>query len=357
MATGMSHLLFVGSYAPAERPGIHAFDFDESAGLLPPRGSFAGVANPSFLVIHPSRRWLYAASETSLADDGRHGAVYAFHVELEPLAIQMVNHRSTDGDWPCHLAIDGSGRWLLASNYGTGNVAVYPIKPDGSLGEVQSFVQHYGQGPNQARQEGPHAHSTTLTPDNHWAIVADLGIDQLVMYRLDASSGQLSLHTAIRTRPGAGPRHIAFHPDGRRLYLANELDSTVTAYEYDADQGELRELQTLDTLPAGAPENSVADIHVSPSGQRLYVSNRGHSSVAVFGVEPDGRLTSLGFASCGGEWPRNFGLSPGGRFMLVANRHSNDVVVLPVESAGVELGGPVTRVTVSQPSCIRFLNG
>ena len=357
MMSADQQMLFVGSYAPADKAGIHIFDFDGSSGSLISRGSFAGVAKPSFLVVHPNGRWFYAVSETGLESDGRLGAVYAFHIDRNPLKIQSINQQSTDGDWPCHLIIDGSGRWLLAANYGTGSVAVYPIQPDGQVGEKTAFVEHQGRGPNEERQERAHAHSTILAPDNRFVFVVDLGIDQLVTYQFDVASGQLSPHAIAEAHPGAGPRHGAFHPDGRRLYLANELDNTVTVYDYDGQQGQLHALQTLDTLPPGAPENTVADIHVSASGSRVYVSNRGHNSVAVFAVGENGSLKNLGFPSCGGDWPRNFSLSPDGRYMLVANRFSNEISVLPVQVGEGELGEPLTQVSVSEPSCVQFLIG
>ncbi len=356
MTSQTQRTLFVGGYAPADQPGIHAFDFDDVTGELTPRGSFTGVANPSFLVLHPNGRWLYAVSETGLGDSGSHGAVGAFQITGGSSILQPINqYQSTHGDWPCHLQIDGTGRWVLASNYGSGDVVVLPILEDGGLGEMSAFVQHAGHGPNQARQEGPHAHSTTITPDNRFAIVADLGIDQLVIYAFDEKSGQLRQHALTHTRPGAGPRHATFDQDGQHLYVANELDSTVTVYEYDALNGSLSELQTLDTLPPGAPENIVADIHISSSGQRVYVSNRGHNSVAVYAVEADGRLTRLAIPSCGGKWPRNFALAPGGRFILVANEQSNEIAVLPILAGTAELGKPVAQATVPRPTCVQFV--
>lgn len=354
MSSVDQQLIFVGSYSPVEKPGICLFEFNGTTGSLIPRGSYAGVTNPSYLVVHPNGRWLYAVSETSQESHGQPGRVAAFEIEHESLKIQTLNHQSTNGDYPCHLSIDGSGRWLLVANYGTGSVSVFPIQIDGKMGEIQSFVEHLGQGPNQERQERAHAHSTILTPDNHFVIVADLGIDQLVIYRFDEIRGQLLPHAVTRTRPGAGPRHCAFHPNGRWLYLANELDNTVTVYAYESNSGLLREVQTLDTLPSGDTKNTTADIHVSAEGARVYVSNRGHNSVAVFAVDDSGRLQSLGFPSCGGDWPRNFSLSQDGRFMLVANRFSNEVVALPVEVGKSELGEPVTKAPVNQPTCVQF---
>jgi len=346
---------FVGGYAAVDQPGIYAFTFDEQTGAMEPCGAFTGIARPSFGVAHPDRRWLYAVSETSEVDDGASGSVWALGFEREPFAIRAVNHQPSGGDWPCHLEIDATGKWLFVSNYGTGSASVLPILPDGALGEMTALVQHRGSGVNPERQEGPHAHSVTLAPDNCFAIVADLGIDQLVIYRFDVARGNLDPHGQMHTRPGAGPRHLAFHPNGRIVYAANELDNTVSVCEYDAAIGALREIQTLDTLPPGAPENTVADIHISASARRLYVSNRGHNSVAVYEVGVDGRLTRLAIPSCGGDWPRNFALAPGGRFMLVANQYSGDVSVLPLHVGAEEVGAPVARVAVPQAAWVRFV--
>jgi len=357
MTSSAQYTLFAGGYAAADQPGIHTFDYDVVTGQLTPRSSFTGIANPSFLVLHPNGRWLFAVSETGLGDGGEHGAVWAFDIIRRSPTFRPINHQSTRGDWPCHLQIDATGRWIVASNYGSGDVALFPILENGALGEMTEFVQHHGHGPNSARQEGPHAHSATLTPDNRFAIVADLGIDQLLIYAFNGKTGKLEQNALIQTRPGAGPRHVAFHPDGQRLYVANELDSTVTVYDYDVSNGTLQELQTLDTLPPGAPENIVADIHVSASGQRVYVSNRGHNSVAVYAVEPDGQLARLAIPSCGGKWPRNFTLAPDGRFMLVANEHSNEIAVLPVLEGTTELGEPVARAAAPRPTCLQFASG
>ena len=354
MAFTNQQLLFIGCYAPAIKGGISVFNFDTINRKLLHKKSFSGVTNPSFLLVHPHGRWLYAVSETGLKADGRQGAVYAFQIEHDPLNLEFLNQRSSNGDYPCHLSIDATCRWLLAANYGSGSVVVYPIQPDGKLAEISSFVEHDGHGPNRERQENAHAHSTTLTPGNRFVIVADLGIDQLVIYQFDEVEGRLSPHAVTRTRPGAGPRHCVFHSSGRRLYVANELDNTVTVYDYDGDKGILQELQTMDTLPEGVTGNTAADIHFSPSGDHIYVSNRGHNSIAVFAVDENGFLESLGFPSCGGDWPRNFDLSTDGRFMVVANRYSNELSLLPVQVGEKELGQAVDNVPLSQPSCVQF---
>jgi 6-phosphogluconolactonase len=355
MTQSTQSFFFVGSYASAEQPGIRSFLFDESTGELTASGSFTGLTNPSFLVAHPNGRWLYAVSETGQDSHGALGEVWAFQFEREPFTLQPINHQSSRGDWPCHLQLDATGRWLLATNYGTGNAGIYPLQLDGSLGEMTDFVQHHGTGPNAARQEGPHAHSSIFTPDNRFAIIADLGIDQLVIYQLDISTGKLLSYSSVNTRPGAGPRHLAFHPNGKWMYAANELDSTVALYDYRAANGALLERQSLPTLPAASPENIVADIHVSASGQRVYVSNRGHNSIAVYDVRRDGSLMLVSIRTCGGNWPRNFALAPGGRFVLVANQYSNEVCVLQVLEGTAAIGAPVARANVAGASCIQFV--
>lgn len=355
MTKSTSSFFFAGSYAATDQPGIQAFLFDETSGEMTARGSFTGINAPSFLLAHPNGRWLYAVSETGKESHGALGAVWALRFEREPFTIQPINHQTTRGDWPCHLQLDMTGRWLLATNYGTGNASIFPVQADGSLGEMTDFVQHQGSGPNAARQEGPHAHSSIFTPDNRFAVIADLGIDQLVIYQFESSSGKLLPHSSVNTRPGAGPRHLIFHPNGKWLYAANELDSTVTVYDYDDAMGRLHERQSLPTIPPDSPENTVADIHITHSGSRVYVSNRGHNSIAVYDVGADGSLTLASIPTCGGNWPRNFALSPGGRFVLAANQYTDEVCALPILDGKDGLGAPVVRVSVTGASSIQFV--
>jgi 6-phosphogluconolactonase len=355
MIEGTQHTLLVGSYASPEQPGIHLLSFDETSGALSPLGAHAGVANPSFLVVHPNGQWVYAVSETSAGKDGAPGAVWALRLAREPWGLEPISHHDSGGDWPCHLALDATGRWLLVSNYGSGTVGILPIQADGALGEMTALIRHHGHGPHPERQEGPHAHSAAFAPDQRFVIVADLGIDKLLVYAFDASAGKLGAHTHADTRPGAGPRHMAFHPNGRFLYVANELDSTLTLYGYDAGSGALRERQSLETLPPDAPENTVADIHITSAGDRLYVSNRGHNSLAAFDIAADGGLSRAAIRPCGGDWPRNFAIAPGEQFLLVANQNSGDVSVLPILTGSEALGAPVARVAVPGASCVQFL--
>jgi 6-phosphogluconolactonase len=346
---------FACGYATPEQPGIHAFSFDENTGAIKAIGSYTGVNNPSYLVVHPNQKWVYAVSETGQGSHGVLGSVWSFRFQREPFAIEPINQVTTRGDWPCHLQFDHAGKWLVATNYGTGNAAIYPIHDDGSLGGMTDFVQHQGSGPNAARQEAAHAHSSLFTPDDRLLLIADLGTDQLAVYKLEPSTGKLSPHGSVKTTPGVGPRHMLFHPDGTWLFVANELNSTITRYEYDGSLGTLVEKDSLSTIPAGSPENIVADIHMNRAGTRLYVSNRGHNSIAVYDVADDGTMHLVSIPSCGGNWPRNFAIAPGEKFILVANQYSNEVCALPVLSGSDALGSAVTRVAVTGASCIQFV--
>jgi 6-phosphogluconolactonase len=345
----------VGSYADAHRPGIYAFGFDSDAGVIEARATYAGIANPSFLVVHPIWRCLYAVSELSAGTNGASGSVCAFQFESESGVLQPINRQSSGGGAPCHLALDISGRWLVVSNYAGGTICVLPITEDGALAEPTHLVQNWRKPTHPGWQEEPHAHSATFAPDGRFVLVADLGLDQIVVYAFDAKAGRLGRHGHVNARPGAGPRHLAFHPGGLILYAANELDSTISVYEYDAVTGYLRGRQSLPTLPSGAPENSVADIHIAPDGARLYVSNRGHDSIAVFDIGAEGALTGGAIQPSGGRWPRNFALEPSGRFMLIANQYSGNVAVLPLLDNEAGLGGAMAWAAVPAASCVQFV--
>ncbi len=349
--------VIVGSYGPAEHPTIASFALSDD-GVLRAQRTWAGVANASFVLAHPDAHRLYVVSETGLGSDGTPGAVHAFRLDRRPGGIDLVpfGHRSTGGDHPCHLSIDPHGRWLAASNYGTGDVAVFPILEDGDLGEMSGFVRHSGRGPNPDRQQGPHAHSTVFTPDSQFLIAADLGIDRLIVYRFEATTGSLGVDHTHASRPSAGPRTLAFHPDGVHLFVVNELDSTLSLLEYRAPGSDLRPLQTVSTLPDRFDEaTTAADLRISPSGRHVYVSNRGHDSLAVFAFEPATGLQRRAVRPCGGTWPRSFELAPDGRSILVANRRSNEITSLSLLDGGSDIGPPVAAIPVAQPSCIAFV--
>jgi 6-phosphogluconolactonase len=348
-------VLYVGGYAPANQAGIHACTFDETTGDLTVGTSFAGIVNPSYVLVHPNGRWLYSVSETSQQQEGAPGAVWAVNCLREPWRMEPINQQASGGDWPCHLEMDAAGEWLLVSNYGSGTVGVLPILPDGALGKMADLVQHTGSGPNPTRQEGPHAHSATFTPDQRYVLVADLGMDALLVYAFDALVGRLHEHARISSRSGAGPRFKVFHPGGQHVYVNQELDNTVAVYDYDAESGRLRERQVIETLPPeAAPESAIAGIQISPKGDRLYVSNRGHDSISVFEIRADGRLARLAIRQCGGRCPRHIAISPGGGHLLVANQESDEVVVLPVLDGVEALGAPLARMSALGASSIHF---
>jgi 6-phosphogluconolactonase len=357
MLSSADRRMLVGSYAPEDGPGISAFAVDDTAARLRLEKTFTGIRNPSFLAVHPAGNHLFAVSETGLSSDGAHGAVHAFRIEREQGLFDLVplNQRSTGGDHPCHLHIDAGGHWLAVSNYGSGDVAVFPIEPDGRLGEMAASARHSGSGPRPDRQEAPHAHSAIFAADGRFLLVADLGIDQIVVYAFVAADGSLVRHGDVATSPGAGPRHMVFHPDGSHLMVVNELDSTVSLYRYDARAGSLSELQTFSTVPTDVSQNTAADIQISPLGRHIYVSNRGHNTVAVFAFDPEHGLNRTAVRSSGGEWPRGLGLAPGGRHLVAANRYSDDVVVLPLLAGGSDIGKPIARAMAAQPSCIAFV--
>ncbi len=335
----------IGSYAQSSQTGIYMGQFAAASGTLTLTATHSGISNPSFVIGHPNGRWLYAVSET------REGQVWALQWDGETL--QPLNYQTSGGDDPCHLQLDETGQWLAVANYSSGSVTVLPIRPDGSLGEMTSHVQHSGHGPQTQRQEKAHAHSTLFTPDNQGLLVADLGIDAVVRYAFAAATGHLSLQGQIVSRPGAGPRHMAFDRRGRILYVANELDNTVAVYHHA--QGVLQAQQTIDTIPPGALANTVAHIQLSPDGERVYVSNRGHDSVAMFAAAADGQLTSLATLSCGGACPRHFTLSPDGRFLLVANQNSHNVAVLSTGDRPEKSGDTVGNLPIAQASCVQFI--
>jgi 6-phosphogluconolactonase len=358
MSAEQQPLFFVGGYAPATEQSLHAFRLDEATGALTALGGFTGMASPSYLAAHPNGRWLYAASEAGQGGPDSFGGVWALSYEPgESVTFETVNSQDARGTSPCHLTLDGTARWLVFANYGTGSAGVMPVRADGSLGELADFVQHQRSNANRPRQGEPHAHSATMTPDNNFVIICDLGLDKLMVYALNPETGRLRLHQQAEARPGAGPRHAAWHPDQKHLYVANELDSTIALYDYDADSGSLTEKQHLSTLPnrpAGASESTVADIHVTADGQRVLVSNRGDDSLAIFEIGDHGRLSLNTIQPCGGQVPRNFQFSPSGKWVLVANQNSNEVVVLPFGGGHDPLGEPVARAAVKAPAIIHF---
>jgi 6-phosphogluconolactonase len=334
---------------------------DRRSGKLEQVGAVDAGANPSFLVTHPNGRFLYAVNELERYGGRPTGAVSAFAIERGTSALTRLNEQPSGGGAPCYVSVDRTGRAALVANYAGGSVALLSIQPDGALGPAAHVVQHQGKGPNVERQAAPHAHCILPDPSNRFALAADLGADRVFVYRLDLGGNSLP-HVEggdAVMRPGAGPRHLAFHPTLPLVFVANELDSTVATLRFDAGRGALSLLDTQSTVPAGwtgGGTNYPADIHVAPSGRTLYVSNRGHNSIAVFSVAAaTGALALDQVVATEGDWPRNFSLHPTGRWLLVANQRSDSVVVLGRDPESGRLTPTGQRLAVPSPVCLRFL--
>jgi 6-phosphogluconolactonase len=264
---------------------------------------------------------------------------------------------STRGGGPCHLEVDRSGKWLFVANYGGGSIAAFPVQADGKLGEASAFFQHEGKSVNAARQSGPHAHATVVSPDNKFVLAADLGLDKVFAYRLDATAGLVAGDPPFSAiKPGSGPRHLAFRPDGKFAYVLNEMLSSVGAYSYDAARGTLAEVQTLSTLPEGfSGDNSGAEIATHPTGKFLYTSNRGHDSIAIFRIDAaNGTLTPAGHVSTQGKTPRGFGIDPSGAFLVAGNQNSGTVVIFRIDQQTGGLTPTGTTLQVGSPVNVVF---
>ncbi len=337
-------LLYVGTYTD----NIHLVRMDRRSGELTRVGSANAGANPSFLTIHPNRRVLYAVNEREQA-----GGVSAFAIDKTTGALTKLNEQPSQGGAPCYVSVDRTGRVALIANYLGGNVGLLPIEPNGALAPAH-MVQHTGKGPNADRQEGPHAHCIIPDPTNRFALAADLGADRVFVYRLDLDGNALQHVGEAVMRPGAGPRHLAFHPTLPLVFVANELDSTVATLRFDSGSGVLSPQATISTLPTGwTGTNYPADIHLAANGRTLYVSNRGHNSIAVFSVTPStGALALEQVISSEGDWPRNFALADG--WLLAAHQRSNSVIVFGRDPNTGRLTLTRQRLELPSPVCLRF---
>lgn len=354
-------IVYVGAYTgPGKAQGISVFRMDAGTGALSHLQTVADVDNPSFLALDPQRQFLYAANETGGAGGGpaAEGAVSAFAVDSRDGTLTRLNQQPSGGVSPCYVHVEPDGRYVLVANYTSGHVAVLPRRPDGSLGPASHVVHHEGLGPTPRRQAGAHAHSITTDPAGRLVLSCDLGVDKIFVYRLDRAAGRLAPNDVpySQVSSGAGPRHIAFHPSGRFAFVNNEIDSTLSAFAYDAERGTLRVVDTASTLPPDfAGNNSTAQVLVHPNGRFVYVSNRGHDSVAIFGVNPEtGRLRAVGHEATQGKTPRNFNFDPSGSMLLAANQHSDTIVSfrVDVESGRLTATGEVAHTPA--PVCVLF---
>ncbi len=360
-ATSMSaasQLIFVGTYTPKDGAsrGIYSVRLDSTTGALSAPVLAAETSNPTFLALRPDGHVVYA-----LTDGPTGGRVSAYTPSAATGALTLLNQQPSGGAGLAHLAVDATGRTVMAVSYGAGYVVSFPLGTDGRIGAPRPLIAHQGPlGPNTARQEKPHAHSVTLSPDNRFAFVADLGLDRVVSYRLDPATATLTPNDPafIATAPGSGPRHSKFSADGLFFYVLNELDGTVTTCAYDAARGAGTPIQRLSTLPPGfkiTDPDRAAEIRVHPNGKFVYASNRGaFDSIAVFAVNADGTLQIVEIMPSGGHHPRNFALSPDGNWLVCANRDSDNLVVFKVDPTTGRLIATGHTATVPQAVCVLF---
>jgi 6-phosphogluconolactonase len=352
-------ILFVGTYTEPEQShseGIYVYRMDPSSGKLTFESVMKGTVNPSYLAIHPNRNFLYAVNEVQNFSGYPGGGVSAFSIESGNGELSLLNSQSSQGEDPCYISIDQTGRFALVANYTSGSVAKLPIQKDGHLSNAADVIQHSGSSINPKRQNGPYAHCIIPDPTNRFALATDLGLDKILIYRMDLEGGKLNKHAEVKVKAGSGPRHLTFHPDLPYAYLINELNSTLTAYRYHSDAKILEELQTVPTLPDNFKgENLAADIHISPSRNYLYASNRGHDSIVCFLIDRNtGLLTYCEHTPTQGREPRNFAIDPSGNFLLVANQKTNNIVTFKIDSMTGQLSRTGYEEEVSMPVCLKF---
>ncbi|WP_375417404.1 lactonase family protein [uncultured Hymenobacter sp.] len=351
------YLVYVGTnVASATDNTIYLYRLDPATGALTPVSAQPGGPSPTYLALTPDHRRLYAVNETGNFQGQSSGSLRAFSVNQQTGALTLLNEQPSTGASPCYVSLDRTGKAVLVANYTGGNVALLPVGADGQLVAPTATDQHEGRGPH-PNQDRAHAHCIVPDPANAYAFSVDLGTDQVTAYRLQPAQGQLARQPepAFQAKPGAGPRHLTFAPGGKRAYLINELNSTLTALDYDAAAGRFRELQTVPTLPGSyTGTNSCADVHVSPDGRFLYASNRGHNSIAVFALDAaSGQMSLVQHISTEGQTPRNFTLDPTGRLLLVANQNSNNIVTFRVDQATGQLTSTGQTVTLPSPMFVQ----
>jgi 6-phosphogluconolactonase len=356
-------LVYIGTFRGETSKGIYAFRFDSSSGELDPLGLAAAASRPLFLAVHPNHRFLYAVSRPNPVDRQHIGVVLAYAIDFATGKLTELNSLPSRGIDPAYLSVDQKGENLLVANFGSnsggGNVSVFPIKQDGSLAEASDFVQFSGTGVHPQRQQGPHSHAINASPDNRFVFVADLGLDKLFVYSFDSRHGKLTPNNPAfaALQPGSGPRHIVFHPSGRFLYVISEIHSTITTFAYSRRAGELKELQTITTLPPDFKgTSSAAEVQIHPQGKYLYASNRGHDSIAVFAIDPNaGTLTLIELVPAQGKTPGTFAIDPGGSWLLAANQASDSLVLFRLDPNSGKLQAAGRSLTVGTPSCVRFV--
>ncbi|HET9320733.1 MAG TPA: lactonase family protein [Bryobacteraceae bacterium] len=360
-ASGNDYLAYIGTYTQKNSKGIYVFRLNSSTGKLTPLGLAAETTSPSYLAIHPNHRFLYAVAEVNNFGGQKSGAVSAFSIDRSTGKLTLLNQVSARGSGPCHVMVDPTGKTLLVANYDSGSVAALPVGQDGRLREASAAIQHHGTSVNPERQEGPHAHCINNSPDNRFVLAADLGLDQVLVYRFDPARGSLAPNDPPfgKTPPGAGPRHFAFHPNGRFVYVINEIQCTASTFSYDAQRGALKLLATVSTVPKDykvTKDDSTAEIRVHPSGKFVYGSNRGPDSIAVFSVDSTtGTLHPIEYVSTQGKTPRGFNIDPTGSYLIAGNQDSDSLVVFRIDQKTGRLTPTGQKLEAYAPVDVEFV--
>jgi 6-phosphogluconolactonase len=344
--------LYVGTYGK----GIYGYRYDTQTGNAEALGLVAEITNPSFLATSPNDHYLYAVSEL---DGNVNGGVAAYAINPSSAALRPLNSESSDGQAPCHISVDHSGKIVLAANYGTGQVPVFPVGNDGKLDPLRQSLTATGSSVNKERQSGPHAHEAVWSPDNHFVYVPDLGLDQIRIYKFDASAGKLSPAEPAyaKLHPGNGPRHIAISADGKFAYVINELNPVVTVFSRDPKSGALTQKQEIYVVENGyTGESGPAEIIIHPAGKFLYASNRGPGTIAVFAISPGtGTLTEVQIVKTGGTWPRGVAVDPAGHFLLVGDQKTDKFVVFHIDANSGKLSASGKSFDVPSPVSFAFV--
>lgn len=351
------YFLYVGAYADKADEGIYVYEFDVENGGLKYVATAEGIKNPSYLAISKKKNLLFAVNETEEYNGEKSGFVTSFWINPANGQLIKINEVASGGGAPCYISINKTASMAFVANYLGGNVCVIPIEQGGRLKKISSLIQHESNGPDEKRQQKAHAHFIDLDPSRKYALAVDLGIDKIISYKIDQKHEKLVHNSELNTALGAGPRHLAFHPNRKLAFYINELNSTITSCRYDIKTGSLAKIMTTSTLPAGFDgESFCADIHVSPDGRFLYGSNRGHNSIVVYEIDQNsGNISLISHHSVKGDWPRNFVIDPLGRFLLVANQHSNNIVVFKIDKESGMLRSNGVEIAVNKPVCLKMM--
>jgi 6-phosphogluconolactonase len=346
------HLL-VGTYTSGKSEGIYVFKFNIKTGEFEAESIAKNLKNPSYLVVSPDGKFVYSAGEID-----KNGAVYAFAFDKKTGDLKQLSTQSSNGNYPCFVEIDKTGKWVFAGNYGAGNLTVLPVEANGGLGKPIQTLQHEGKSINPSRQEGPHVHSVNIAPNNVDVFVPDLGLDKIFTYSLDEKTGKLSAGNPAFTKvqEGSGPRHFTVHPKGRFAYVIQEISADVTAFDYK--KGTLNAIQTISAKPKGfTGDFNCADIHISPDGKFLYGSNRVHDSLVIYAIDAKmGKLTYVAHQSVIGKKPRNFMIDPTGNFVLVANQDSDNITIFKRDMKSGLLTPTGKEISVPNPVCLKMVS-